>query len=65
VTSVFYFASTGSAAAGSLIARAYGLTASFWMASATMTLLTVIAWRQLAAVDAAHDEDPSATTNGQ
>ena len=69
VTSVFFFASTGAAAigaaAGSLIAWAYGLTASFWIASATMALLTVVAWRQLAAVDADNDEVGSATTDGQ
>lgn len=55
VTSVFFFASTGAAAigaaAGSLIARAYGLTASFWIASPTVVVLAVFAWRPLAAVD--------------
>ena len=69
VTSVFFFASTGAAAiiaaTGSLIAWAYGLTASFWIASATMTLLTVIAWRQLAAVDADNNKAPPSTADGQ
>ena len=69
VSSVFFFASTGAAAigaaAGSLVARIYGLTASFWIASATMTLLTVLAWRQLAAVDDDTNEAASETTDRQ
>lgn len=69
MTSVFFFAPTGAAAigaaAGSLIAQTYGLTANFWIANATMTLLTVIAWRPLAAADADSDEAESATTHGQ
>lgn len=60
VTSVFFFASTGAAAlgaaAGSLVARTYGLTAPFWIASAAIALLTIVAWRPLAAVDAGTDE---------
>lgn len=60
VTSVFFFASTGAAAigaaVGSLVARTYGLTANFWIASGTITVLTVLAWRPLAAVDTDADD---------
>jgi hypothetical protein len=35
-----------------LTSRVYGLTAGFSIASATMILLTLLAWRQVAAVDA-------------
>lgn len=63
VSSVFFFASTGAAAvgaaAGSLFARAYGLTASFWIAATAVTLLAMIAWRPLAAVDADPTQDTS------
>ena len=56
VSSVFFFASTGAAAigaaAGGLLARAYGLTAGFWVAAVGVTVLAMVAWRPLGAVEA-------------
>jgi predicted MFS family arabinose efflux permease len=61
VTSVFLFASLGSAAigatAGGLVARAYGLTACFWIAAVAISVLTVLVWRPLAEVD--NDRQPT------
>jgi len=61
VTSVFMFASLGAAAlgaaAGGLIARAYGLTACFWIAALGVTALAIFAWRPLAGVDS-EDQQP-------
>jgi len=65
VSSVFFFASTGSAAigaaAGSLIAQAYGLTAGFWIAAGTIAVLAILTWKPLATVeaDASQPSDPS------
>jgi MFS family permease len=52
VNSVYFLFDLGGAAigtlAGGLLARALGITAPFWLASAAMALVAAAAWRRFA-----------------